>query len=190
MTRPSPSESIFDLNVPNTLSLARLMMAPVVTWGLLREEYLFCIVLLLLAALTDILDGLWARSFHERTSLGTVLDPLADKVFFLSVFLTMGWGLGEFPRWFAYGVIARDLLIVTGYVVLKILRRPSHVDPTLWGKLYTAVLFALVLCRLIALHFELILPFEMYALYGVTGLLGMSLFSYVKEFARRVSSNH
>ena len=99
----------------------------------------------------------------------------------------MGWGLGEFPLWFVYVVIGRDLGIVLGYVILKIMRRPNHVDPTIWGKLYTAVLFVIVLVRLVLLHFEWVSPFEMYGLYGVTLLLGISFVSYIKEFARRLA---
>lgn len=185
MTAPKINPSASDINIPNALSFARLLMTPIVVWSMLREEHLLSLILLLLAALTDIMDGLWARSFHETTTLGTVLDPLADKAFFFGVFLTMGWGLGQFPLWFMYAVVGRDVVLVAGYLILKLMRRPIHVEPTVWGKLYTAVLFVIVAARLVGLHFEITIPFENYGLYGAMGLLFISFLDYLREFVRR-----
>ncbi len=177
-------------NVPNALSLVRLVCAPLAAWGLIRSEFLFCEILVWMALLTDGLDGLFARFLRQQTPLGASLDPLADKIFFGTVFLTMAF-LNKVPLWFCGLVLARDVGILLGLAVLRGLQRPVRAVPTIWGKLYTAALF--VLCLLIlraAQGSPLALSSTAVATQVCAVLLGVSFISYLKVFVRALRQPH
>lgn len=100
------------------------------------------------AALSDGLDGYIARKYNQRTELGVLLDPIADKGLLLAGILTLsfsGW-VYELPVWFAIVVVARDLIVMVGALVLVMLEGRAAVRPTWTGKAATALqMVALVL---------------------------------------------
>ncbi|MEY2598292.1 MAG: hypothetical protein RLZZ244_2192 [Verrucomicrobiota bacterium] len=94
-----------------------------------------------LAALSDGLDGFIARRFNQRTELGVVLDPIADKGLLMSGILALSfanWGY-ELPLWFAVVVLARDAIVMVGALVLMVLHGKSSVRTTWTGKVATAL---------------------------------------------------
>lgn len=97
-----------------------------------------------LAGITDALDGFFARVRREKTQLGTILDPLADKLLLISTFITLSF-LGMLPLWLVILVISRDLILILGSVVKYITTGNLMVSPTLLGKATTVLqLFAVV----------------------------------------------
>ena len=94
-----------------------------------------------LAAASDGLDGYVARRFNQRTELGAVLDPIADKGLLLAAILTLSFSSWRYalPVWFGVLVVARDLIVMTGAVVLVLLQRKISVRPTWSGKAATAL---------------------------------------------------
>lgn len=93
----------------------------------------YALLLFVLAAITDILDGLMARLTNQKTPLGTFLDPLADKFLLVTSFILFavyGW----IPKWLAIAVISRDLIVVIGWFLLYMIMDYSNVEPVILGK--------------------------------------------------------
>jgi CDP-diacylglycerol--glycerol-3-phosphate 3-phosphatidyltransferase len=116
---PSSSEMIGDViwNVPNTLSMARLVLS-VLTFVLLAVgSYWAGLIGFLIAALTDWIDGWWARRFQQVTKLGRMLDPFCDKILICGVYILVAEAMADYPwyariaGWMAVAVVARELLV-------------------------------------------------------------------------------
>jgi cardiolipin synthase (CMP-forming) len=131
--------------LPNFISLLRLLAAPFVAWLLYSASYRAALLVLLAAGVTDWLDGYAARKLQAparltrsgaRRRLGVVLDPLADKVLLVVVFVAMGL-LGLLPLWLFLLVVGRDLVIVTGSLLLRLLRNRREFVPSTLGKVST-----------------------------------------------------
>lgn len=130
------------INLPNLISLMRLILSPAMLF--ISEELLPFFFLLL--ALSDAIDGFLARRLRALTELGKVLDPLADKVMLTSGLFLCVYRLKAFPEWFFYLSLSRDLFLVTGGLFLTLKRK--RVPPArLAGKAYTLFFsFLLTLC--------------------------------------------
>ena len=110
------------MNPPNIISLGRLLVTPIIAWLMLTGAHEGAFWLFLLAAFSDALDGAIAKRFDMVTLLGSYLDPIADKVMLVSVFLVLG-SLGHLPLWIVLLVFSRDALIVGGALLLALLGR-------------------------------------------------------------------
>jgi cardiolipin synthase len=127
------------LTVPNVITLVRLCMLPVFLWLLfVRENRAAAAGLLAILGLTDFLDGYIARHFHQVSELGKILDPVADRLLF---FVAVGGILidGSVPAWFAVAVLAREVLVAGGTLVLAAMG-VRRIDVTWFGKAYTLLL--------------------------------------------------
>ncbi|WP_373508037.1 CDP-alcohol phosphatidyltransferase family protein, partial [Thiocapsa sp.] len=100
-------------DLPNIISVLRLVAVAPVMYLLLRQEYGWALVLFAAAGASDGLDGYLAKRYDWRSRLGGILDPLADKALLVACFLILGWQ-GLVPVWLVIAVILRDLVIVTG----------------------------------------------------------------------------
>ncbi len=142
------------LTLPNVLTLMRLGLVPVFLIMSLRRQSLGALIVFSLAGLTDFLDGLVARLCHLRTNIGTLLDPLADKLLLSTAFVLLTIkGLSaphSIPFWLTAVVIGRDLLIVVGAYVVFRLRRIMSFPPSLLGKVSTVIQVLTVFCVLVA----------------------------------------
>jgi len=101
------------MNIPNSITVLRIIVVPVLVYLLLHGEYRVSIWVLLGAGLSDVLDGFIARRFNLCTYLGSILDPLSDKLLVVSSVLALAWK-GLLPLWLAVVIVARDLIIVGG----------------------------------------------------------------------------
>ena len=99
------------VNIPNLLSFLRIALVPVFLWFLLSEMFLSAIFVLMVAGVTDFLDGYLARKLNQMTKLGKVLDPVADRLYIFSTLLALSV-TGNIPWWLAALVILRDLLML------------------------------------------------------------------------------
>lgn len=124
------------MNAPNIISLGRLLIAPVIVWLMLTGAYQGAFWLFLVAALSDAVDGAIAKRFNMVTRLGRYLDPIADKVMLVSVFLVLG-SLGHLPLWIVLLVVSRDALIVGGALLLWMLERSTRIRPLMISKVNT-----------------------------------------------------
>ncbi len=125
--------------VPNLLSLARLLMAPYLFLIFWRREYKIALVVIVIAGITDGLDGLIARRFGASSRLGAYLDPIADKVMLSGTFLTLALN-GAIETWLAVLVLGRDagILLFAGAMIL-FTKSVRTFPPSIWGKASTAV---------------------------------------------------
>jgi CDP-diacylglycerol--glycerol-3-phosphate 3-phosphatidyltransferase len=125
-------------NLPNTLTVARLLLIPVILWAFeahFENHHLAAVLLFMAASVTDSLDGRIARRLGKVTTLGKFLDPLADKLLILSVLALLVQDL-LIPAWIAIVIVSRELLI-TG---LRAIAAPQGliIAATPWGKTKTA----------------------------------------------------
>jgi cardiolipin synthase len=122
------------LNVPNTLTLGRIVAVPAFLVLLSDGSFVAALVVIVAAAVTDAADGAIARLTNTKTTLGAYLDPLADKLLLLSAFIALAF-LNEVPRWLTVIVLSRDVVIVTGFFLLFVLtQRTIEVRPSAFGK--------------------------------------------------------
>ncbi|NPB07526.1 MAG: CDP-alcohol phosphatidyltransferase family protein [Aquificae bacterium] len=137
------------MNVPNALSLLRILLSPLIPLLLLEGKTSLSFFLVSFLALTDFLDGYLARKTSRETTLGKILDPLGDKVF--SFFCLMGYTyLTEpgLPPYLFWSLLLRDLFLTVGGIYLKL--KGIVPEPSLLGKLTTFSVFFTVF--LFALH--------------------------------------
>jgi cardiolipin synthase len=128
----------------NALTLARLLLAPLVMLLYVRGELVGALAVYAVAALTDVLDGLAARLLEEHSRVGEILDPIADKLLAFCILVALVTA-GRLPAWLAALVIGRDVALVGAATALQWAGRPVPIQPTRAGKYATAMLVALVL---------------------------------------------
>ncbi len=136
-------------HVPNALTILRLISVPLTVWLMVQGGYKAAFWLFVGAGLTDAVDGAVARLFDAKSRLGQWLDPMADKVLLVSIYVTMA-AAGHVPLWLVVLVVLRDVLIVL-YAVVYVLAGSFSGSPLFISKINTAaqlLLAALVLANL------------------------------------------
>jgi cardiolipin synthase len=136
------------LTLANRLTILRILMAPVVAILILYRQMGAALALFLLAGITDGLDGLVARSWKQKTTLGMVLDPVADKLLLTSAVITLTI-LKELPRWFTIIVVSRDVLLIGGCVILYMFLGKIGSPPSWLGKFTTGFQLLTVFCAML-----------------------------------------
>lgn len=121
------------INLPNSLTVLRILLVPVFVGFLLYEYFDYALVTLLVAAVTDGLDGAIARITDQRTRLGEYLDPLADKLLLMSAIVTLSV-LHFIPLWAVILVVSRDAILLTGTVLANLTDIDIDIAPTWLGK--------------------------------------------------------
>ena len=122
------------MTLPNWITFSRLLGLPFILYGLQNptpQARWICLIIFLVAAGTDWLDGYLARKLNQVSDLGKFLDPLVDKLLVLAPLLAL-IELGEIPAWGVFLILARELAIA-GWRVSK----PTITGANIWGKLKT-----------------------------------------------------
>ena len=125
------------MSIPNIISLGRLLAVPVAVWLILSGRFGMAFWIFVMAGISDAIDGFLAKRLHAQTELGKVLDPLADKVLLVSVYVTLGQA-GYIPVWLVILVVFRDALIVGGIILSHTVGRPVRMRPLVVSKINTA----------------------------------------------------
>jgi len=158
------------------------MAAPVLAWLILRARFREALALVLLAGLTDWLDGFTARLLKVTGNLGVILDPLADKVLLVTLFFALT-ALSLIPVWLLILVVARDLVILGGALLLRIVRNIRQFSPSTLGKVST--FFQIVFVLLVLLHtsfpYQLLLWLQITALALTSFFTALSGLDYVRQ---------
>lgn len=134
--------------IPNVLTVFRLCMVPVLSWQIVVHHYLTALVVAVVAGLTDAADGYLAKRFGWVSRVGSVLDPLADKLLMIAAFAALAW-VGLLPWWLLILTVVRDTAIVTGGFVYHYTIEPLEAQPTLLSKLNTTMQVVLVAITLV-----------------------------------------
>jgi len=140
------------LNLPNSLTLIRIVLIPFFLVLLSFHLYLEALVVFIVGGMTDLLDGAVARLTGQETVLGAYLDPVADKLLVMSSYVALGV-MGGIPAWLAVLVVSRDVIILLGYGVIYLLvAERMEVCPSRISKLNTVLQLVTVGTALLLLH--------------------------------------
>jgi len=124
--------------LPNLLTIARLLLAPFVFRAITGARHTAALILFACAALTDGLDGMLARRLGQITPLGTLLDPIADKLLLSGVFLALAI-TGIMPWWLVIVVLGRDVFLLASSGIVMLFTDIRQFQPSVWGKISTLV---------------------------------------------------
>jgi cardiolipin synthase (CMP-forming) len=176
------------LNLPNLITIARILLVPVVVWAIASHEMQVAFILFLLAGVSDAVDGFLAKRFHMKSELGAYLDPLADKVLIVSIYIALGI-TEAIPRWIVILVVSRDILIVGGIMLAVFLGKPMKVKPVLVSKLNTAAQIVFACLVLAALAFGFTAELAERIIMGIVAVLTLaSIGFYVREWVVHMSA--
>ena len=174
--------------LPNALSLARLGCAPAMVWAIVAGEHTAAFWILLSAGISDALDGFLARRFNLHSLLGAYLDPIADKTLLVTTYVMLavyGW----LPVWLVALAVFRDLLIVGGALLVRIVTHSLHMQPMMISKVNTAAQIGLALWVLAELAFGFHETMGLrIAIHGVAITTVLSGGAYVVTWWRRVGA--
>jgi cardiolipin synthase len=176
------------VNIPNTLTLARIFAVPLLVWLIIDQEMFAAFLLFMLAGLSDGADGYLAKRFGWHTELGAYLDPIADKALLVSIYVTLGLA-GHLPVWLVIAVVSRDVLIVGAVLLAWMMSRPIAVKPLLVSKVNTVSQILLAGFVLAELGLGLGLDKLVWILIWVTGALTiMSAAAYFWAWLKHMAS--
>jgi len=177
--------------VPNQLTFLRLGFLPFFIISVHYRRYGLALAILIIAALTDGLDGVLARSLNQKTALGAYLDPIADKLLLSSSVVVLAFNR-KISWWLATLVLSRDILILTAAAVILVVVGYRPFPPSIYGKITTALqillVFAVVL--LAVTEWPWLSHFRNVIGYLVAGFTVFSGFHYCFAIARRLSDQH
>lgn len=131
-------------NLPNFISALRIVLVAPLLAMILVGHYEVALAIALIAGISDGVDGYLARHFHWQSRLGSILDPIADKLMLVGCMLALGW-LDEVPRWLVVLAVARDAVISLGVLAWHRILRNFEARPSWLSKITTVVQIAFVL---------------------------------------------
>lgn len=137
------------MNLPNFITILRIVLIPFFIIAVVYGYQLFAIGIFVAAAITDALDGFIARAFNMQTQLGTYLDPIADKLLLMSSIIVMTV-VGKVPLWLVILIVSRDVIILTGCILIYLLYDSLTVRPSILGKATTFLQLSLIMLVLLA----------------------------------------
>jgi cardiolipin synthase len=175
--------------VPNQITLLRLGFLPIFLILISYEDYRWALAVLVVAGLSDGIDGLLARKLNQRSSLGAYLDPIADKLLLSSSFVILAFKK-ELAWWLTIIVLSRDVLILVVAVVIILIWGYRPFPPSLLGKMTTFFQIILVFTVVLgaAYPYALLGSIKQILIYLVAALATVSAFQYSISIARRLSS--
>lgn len=179
------------LTVPTIITLLRMFLVPFVAMAILYHHYGAALVIFLVSGISDLLDGLLARTLKQKTKLGALLDPMADKLLLSTSFILLTLSAAHLavtiPLWLTLVVFGRDVIIVVSAVAIALTTGFTNFDPSFYGKASTALQISCVLIVL-DLNFFGQNPFWVnYLFYLTFALTTFSGIHYIYVFTKRFS---
>lgn len=177
------------LTIPNLITLIRILLTPLFIIFLIQGRYREALLVFILAGLSDLADGLIARTWQQKSPLGTFLDPLADKLLLSSSFVALSV-FRLIPPWLTVVVISRDMALVLGIILLKLTDMPVLIKPSVAGKCTAALQMLTVLVVLLGTLWPLnatLLTAWFWLTGSVTALSGIQ---YIYGELKRVGRPH
>jgi cardiolipin synthase (CMP-forming) len=172
-------------HLPNFICLVRIVLIWPTVVALQAGDYWTALVLVAVCAISDGLDGWLAKRFNWTSHLGKILDPLADKLLLVALYLTATWS-NLIPWWLTAVVVGRDVMIGSGAVVYRVWFGPLYGRPTILSKINTGMQLAVVLAAILGAATALPTPEMVMALAILTLLTTIaSGVDYLAAFTRR-----
>ncbi len=159
------------VNLPNGITVLRAFLVPVFIMAVFYGNFKVALWVFLVAALSDAVDGFIARKLNQVTTLGIILDPIADKALIDSAFILLSFKVKVVPVWLTVLVLSRDVLILFGGWLLATFGKLSKVKPTLIGKLTAFSQFATVFLTLVNLNFPICSNICLVTVFSITACL-------------------
>ena len=194
---PNPKDVMSSvLTVANLLTVLRLILIPVFATAANYRRFDWALGVFIIAAVTDGLDGLVARSFNQKTQLGAILDPMADKLLLVTAFIVLT--LPHFtvtppiPFWLTATAISRDVIIVLAALVINMTTGFSGFRPSFPGKLNTVVQIIMIVFFLGANAFDIfthLLPLAFYATLAITVFSGLHYIWHINRLMSEKESS-
>lgn len=131
------------MTLPNFISILRLFLTPVIIWLILKDYHTEAFYTFVIAGISDLLDGALARLMDSYSEFGKYLDPIADKVLLMAVFITLGIK-DQLPSWLVLLTCFRDFLIAMGALLLMVNNRVVRIRPLMISKVNTLLQIILV----------------------------------------------
>jgi cardiolipin synthase (CMP-forming) len=175
------------LTVANQLTLLRMALVPFLVLCILSREFVWGLVLFAVAGATDLLDGLIARLGHQRTTLGAMMDPLADKILMTGSYVALTWGSGlvvGIPVWVTIIVLSRDVLLVLSVAAINLAFGRRVFLPSLLGKVSTGLQIATAGLVLLLNALAEPVPWLRYVYGATVGLTAASAVDYLYRGGR------
>lgn len=175
------------MSIPNLITLMRVILVPVVFWLLVTQQLKAAFLVFVLAGISDGIDGFLAKRFNWETELGAYLDPIADKLLIVCIFIALGV-TGHLPSWIVIAVVSRNVLIVIAVVLSWLLGHPTPMKPIAVSKANTVAQIVLAAVVLADEAFDLRLKGPVFVLVWVTGGLTIaSLVAYLRVWLRHMT---
>ena len=175
------------LTLPNLITIGRLLLVPLIIWLITAAQPGPAFAVLIVAGVSDAVDGFLARQFNLRSDLGTYLDPVADKAMLVSIYITLA-SIAAIPIWLAILTVSRDLLIVGAFVLSWMLGVPTSIKPLRVSKVNTVAQIILAVVVLGDLAFNTNLVGARTVLVYVVALLTVaSAAVYLVDWVRHMS---
>jgi cardiolipin synthase len=176
------------VNLPNLITIGRILLVPVVVWAIASREMQIAFLVFLIAGISDAVDGFLAKRLGMTSELGAHLDPLADKVLIVSIYIALGI-TESIPRWVVILVVSRDILIVGGVMLAWFLGKPIRVKPVLVSKLNTVAQIVFACLVLASLAFGVEVAAVQDAIMALVAALTLaSVGFYVREWVLHMST--
>ncbi|KQZ15820.1 CDP-alcohol phosphatidyltransferase [Mesorhizobium sp. Root554] len=138
------------VTIPNLITILRFVLVPAVVLAMLQSRWDWAFAGFVVAGVSDGVDGFIARQFNQRSQLGAYLDPVADKLLLVSVFVVLGI-IGQLPLWLVVAMVSRDGLIICAVLLSSVMGHPVEMKPLMVSKVNTTfqiILAAEVLAEL------------------------------------------
>ena len=162
-------DSQANLTIPNLITLFRIILTPLFIIFLIQGNYGKALAVFILAGVSDLADGLIARTWQQKSRLGSYLDPLADKILMAASFVTLSI-YHLIPSWLTVVVLSRDVALALGVLIFRLADIPLVIRPTLAGKWTTT--FQLVTVGFVLLSRIVTIPsLLLLGLFWITGAL-------------------
>ena len=175
------------MTIPNVITLLRVFLVPGVVFALLSGRMEWALAGFVIAGVSDGVDGFIARQFNQRSVLGAYLDPMADKLLLVSVFVVLGL-MGNLPLWLVIAAVSRDALIIGAVLLSTIMGHPVEMKPLYVSKANTAMQIVLAAFILAELAFGVEFEMLRYGLIFLSGLLTVaSAAAYLVGWLRHMS---
>ena len=175
------------VSIPNLITLARILLVPVVVWAIASDEMRIAFGLFLAAGVSDAVDGFLAKRFGMATALGAYLDPLADKAMLVSIYVALAI-VGAIPLWLVILVVSRDIMIVSAVILSWVVDKPVKLKPHPVSKVNTVAQIVLALVVLASLAFNFGAEPAIVTLMALVAVLTLlSVAFYLAEWVRHMS---
>jgi len=169
------------MGLANKITIVRILLIPFFITCFIyyspERDFLRFIALAIftISVLTDAIDGYIARRYYQKTKLGTVLDPLADKLLIISAFICLSMVAAlpqelRIPPWVSIVVISRDILIVLGFLIMHMLIGEIEIKPSILGKITTASQMITVIVVLLQLRYSYVIWTAAVAFTALSGI--------------------